>query len=75
MVRKVSSDITGNSSTSSFTITHNLGTRDIQVQVYDAASPHDTVEVDIERSTTNAVIVRFASAPATGVNYRVVIVG
>ena len=75
MVRKVSSDITGNSSTSSFTITHNLGTRDIQVQVYDAASPHDTVEVDIERSTTNAVIVRFASAPATGVNYKAVIVG
>jgi hypothetical protein len=75
MVRKVSSDITGDSSTSSFTITHNLGTREVQVQVYDAASPYDTVEVDVERSTTNAIVVRFASAPITGVNYKAVIVG
>jgi hypothetical protein len=75
MVRKVSSDITGDSSTTAFTITHNLGTRDIQVQVYDAASPYDTVEVDVERTGTNAVEIRFASAPTTGTNYRVVIVG
>ncbi len=75
MVRKVSSDITGDSATTAFTITHNLGTRDVQIQVYDAASPYDTVEVDIERSTTNAVVVRFASAPTTGVNYKAVIVG
>jgi hypothetical protein len=75
MVRKVSSDITGDSTTSSFTITHNLGTRDVQVEVYDAASPYDCVVVDVERSTTNAVVVRFASAPVTGVNYRAVIVG
>jgi hypothetical protein len=75
MVRKVSSDITGDSTTSSFTITHNLGTREVQVQVYDAASPYDTVEVDVERSTTNAIVVRFASAPITGVNYKAVIVG
>ena len=75
MVRKVSSDITGDSSTTSFTITHNLGTREVQVQVYDAASPYDTVELDIERSTTNAVVVKFASAPAVGANYKAVIVG
>lgn len=75
MVRKVSGDITGDSSTTAFTITHNLGTREVQVQVYDAASPYDTVEVDIERSTTNAIVVRFVSAPTTGVNYKAVIVG
>jgi hypothetical protein len=75
MIRKVSSDITGDSTISSFTITHNLGTREVQVQVYDAASPYDTVEVDVERSTTNAIVVRFASAPITGVNYKAVIVG
>jgi hypothetical protein len=75
MVRKVSGDITGDSSTTAFTITHNLGTREVQVQVYDAATPYDTVEVDIERSTTNAIVVRFVSAPTTGVNYKAVIVG
>lgn len=75
MIRKVSSDITGDSATSSFSITHDLGTRDVQVQVYDAASPYDTVETDVERTGTNAVTVRFATAPAIGVNYRVVVVG
>lgn len=75
MVRKVSGDITGDSSTTSFTITHNLGAREVQVQVYDAASPYDTVEVDIERSTTNSVVVKFASAPAVGANYKAVVVG
>lgn len=75
MVRKVSSDITGDSTITSFTITHNLGTRDVQVQVYDAASPYDTVEVDVERTNTNSTTIRFASAPTTGTNYRAVIVG
>ena len=75
MVRKVSSDITGDSSTTAFTITPNLGTRDVQVQVYDAGSPYDTIEVDVERSNTNAIVVRFASAPTTGVNYKAIIVG
>jgi hypothetical protein len=75
MVRKVSSDITGDAATTSFTLTHNLGTRDVTVQVYDAASPYDTVEVDVERAGTNSVSVRFASAPGIGTNYRVVIVG
>jgi hypothetical protein len=75
MVRKVSADVTGDSSTTSFTITHNLGTRDVQVQVSDAASPYDTVETDVERTNTNAVAVKFASAPTTGTNYRVTIVG
>lgn len=75
MVRKVSSDITGDSSNTAFTITHNLGTRDVQVQVYDAASPYDTVETDVERTGTNSATIKFATAPAIGVNYRVVVVG
>jgi len=75
MVRKVTSDITGDSASSSFTITHNLGTREVQVQVYDAASPYDTVEVDVERTSTSVVTIKFASNVATGTNYKVVIVG
>lgn len=75
MVRKVSSDITGDSTNDAFTITHNLGTRDVQVQVYYSASPYDTVEVDVERTGTNTLTIRFASAPITGTNYRVVVVG
>ena len=75
VARKHSADITGDASTTAFTVTHNLGSRDVQIQVYDAASPYDTVEVDTERTSTTTATVRFASPPAVGTNYRVVIVG
>lgn len=75
IARKHTGDVTGDSSATSFSITHNLGSREVQVQVYDAASPYDTVEVDVERTSTSAVTVRFATAPITGTNYKVVIVG
>jgi hypothetical protein len=75
VARKHSADITGDASTTAFTITHNLGSRDVQIQVYDAASPYDTVEVDVERTNTTTATIRFATAPIVGANYRVVVVG
>lgn len=75
IARKHVADITGDTVTTAFSITHNLGTREVQVQVYDAASPYDTVEVDIERTSTSAVTIRFAAAPGSGSNYKVVTVG
>lgn len=75
VVRKHSEDISGNAVTTAFTITHNLGSRDVQIQVYDAASPYDTVEVDVERTNATTATIRFASAPAVGTNYRAVVVG
>ncbi len=63
----------GNGSSTAITVTHNLASRDLQVQVYRNAAPYDTVEVDVDRSvSTNAVLLTFASAPATNA-YRVVI--
>lgn len=75
VVRKHSADITGDATTTAFTVTHNLGSRDVQIQVYDAASPYDTVEVDVERTNTTTATIRFATAPIVGANYRVVVVG
>jgi hypothetical protein len=75
VARKHVGDISGDATATSFSITHNLGTREVQVQVYDAANLYDTVEVDIERTSTSAITVRFATAPASGVNYKVVTVG
>lgn len=75
VARKHVADIAGDSASSSFSVTHNLGTKEVQVQVYDAASPFDTVEVDVERTSTSAVTIKFAVAPITGVNYKVVTVG
>lgn len=63
----------GNGTNTSFAVTHNLGTRDVQVQVYDNAT-YDTVECDVVRTDANTVTVSFAVAPATNA-YRVVVIG
>ena len=77
--QKQSATITGDNTTSSFAVSHNLGTRDVNVQVYQTSATPDTqyaeVEVDIVRTSTSSVTVSFAGAPATGVTYNVVIVG
>jgi hypothetical protein len=61
---KFSVDVGDNSSTS-IVITHNLGTRDVVVQVHRATTPWDTVYCDVERTTTNTVTLKFAVAPTT----------
>ena len=71
---KVEETITGDDNTTSFTITHNLSTRAVVVNVYDGTTYEDVV-VDVVRTTANAITVDFAQAPATGTTYRVVIVG
>lgn len=70
--KKVSGSV-GNGTNTSFAITHSLGTRDVQVQVYDNAT-YDTIECDVVRTSTSVVTVSFASAPSTNA-YRVVVVG
>lgn len=63
----------GNGSNTSFAVNHNLGTRDVVVNVYDS-STYETVEVDVVRTNTNTVTVTFASAPSSNA-YRVVVIG
>lgn len=72
VARKYSANL-GNSASTVFTITHNLNTRDVQVQIFDNAT-YDTVECDVTRPTVNTVQVAFAVAPGTNA-YRAVIVG
>lgn len=74
ILKKYAADITGNASTTSFTITHNLGSRDVTVQVYDGTT-YEEVMVDITRTTTSAATIAFAQAPASGKKYRVVCIG
>ena len=63
----------GDASSLTYPITHNLGTREVQVQVYDS-STYDTVEADVVRNTADQVTIGFTVAPASGA-YKVVIVG
>lgn len=63
----------GDGSLTSFDISHNMNTYDVQVQVYDATT-YENVECGISRAEVNKVTLTFAVAPASGA-YKVVIVG
>jgi hypothetical protein len=72
VARKYSTALTG--SATSYTVTHNLGTRDVQVSVRETGSPYAKVEPDIAMATTNTVTISFASAP-TSDQYTVTVIG
>jgi hypothetical protein len=78
VTRKYANSITGNSTDSTFSFTHGLNSRDVMVRVYQTSTGADQyadIEVDIKRTSANAVSITFASAPATGETYGVVIIG
>lgn len=54
----------GDGAETSYTLTHNLGTKDVVTQVRLSASD-EIVECDIVNTSTSAVTLSFASAPAT----------
>ncbi|HET9563406.1 MAG TPA: hypothetical protein VFP27_02610 [Mycobacterium sp.] len=56
------------------TVTHNFNTRDVKIEVYRNSTPWDTIECDTERTSVNAVLVRFTVAPTAGA-YRIVVEG
>jgi hypothetical protein len=72
ITRKFSATI-GDGTLTQVPVTHNLGARDVTVQVYDS-STFDTVECDVVRTSTSVVTLGFTVAPAAGA-YTVVIVG
>lgn len=61
----------GNASATSFALTHNLGTRDVTVLIYDNAT-YEQIYADVVMTSTTVVTVSFATAPASNA-YRVVI--
>lgn len=62
----------GDGSATSYTVTHNFGTRDVTVEVYRNSGNYDTVLCEVQRPSTNAVQLLFDTAPATNA-FRVVI--
>lgn len=54
----------GDGTATSIDVTHSLGTRNVMVQMFDSSS-YETVYAEVNRSTTDAVNIRFNSAPAT----------
>jgi hypothetical protein len=72
-VGRYATDVGDNSSTS-ITVTHSLGTKDVQVTVYDLTTPFAEVICDVEHTSTSAVTLKFAVAPTTA-QFRAVVVG
>ena len=75
LARKATGTIVGDAVTTNFVITHNLGTRDVSVTVYESVSPWAEVGVTIERTSVDTVTVKFAVAPIVSEDYSVVVVG
>lgn len=64
--------VIGDGSATQFDLTHNFGTRDVIIAVYQAGSPYGSVITDLERPDVNTARVRFLAAPANN-SYRVVV--
>lgn len=65
--------ITGDNSTTDFTITHNLATRDVQVEVYRNSAPYDSIITTVQRTSTSAIDVIFSVAPTGSDSYRILV--
>jgi hypothetical protein len=75
IVRKFATDITTTTEAPfTFNADHNLGTRDVTVQVFATASPYNQVECDVDHFSTTRVVLTFSAQPTAGA-YRVVITG
>lgn len=64
----------GDGSATSYTVTHNLGTKDVQVTLYDNTTPFAELVCDVQHATTNTVTLLFAVAPTSN-QYRCVVLG
>ena len=63
-----------NTSATSYTLSHNLGTKDVVTSIYEVAAPYAEILADVEHTSDSDVTIKFAVAPASG-EYRVVVIG
>lgn len=73
VLARVAAQSLGDGTSTSFTVQHNFGTRDVIVQIYDSTT-YDTVIADVVRTNTNSVTVAFSTAPASGA-FKAVVTG
>ena len=75
---RVTKKITGDASTTSFTVTHSFGTPIVSVQVLDygdngTGATYEVVYTDVQRSSDNAVTIAFGTAPSATQDYLVLV--
>jgi len=69
---KKSAAVIGDGTATLFTVTHNFGTRDVQVTIYENSGLYRQALVEARFTTVNAIDIVFDTAPASN-GYRVVI--
>jgi len=74
IARKYAVDLANPDTLTALVVSHNLGSDDVTVQVFETSGTKALVETDVERTSSNTVTLKFATAPASGA-YRVVITG
>lgn len=70
-VRKYAANV-GDGTATSYTVSHNLGTKDVIVSVYDNSTPFAEVICDVQHTSTSAITLLFSVAPTSN-QYRVVV--
>lgn len=63
----------GDGTSISYVITHNLGTRDVNVSVYRNSTPWDEVICDVAHTSTNTITLSGFTIPPTTNQFRVVV--
>ncbi len=66
--------LTGNDVLTAFVCTHSYNTNDVVVEIHDSTTKL-TILASVDRTSADAVTVVFNAAPATGQDYRVVVMG
>lgn len=72
-IRKFATNV-GDATATSFDIYHNLGTKDVTVQIFERGGTYGQVEADVEHTDMDMTRIKFAMAPLLN-EFRVVIVG
>ena len=68
--------LTSSGGVCTWTVTHNLGTKDVTVQVYEVAADYAQVEVDVQHTSTSTITVKINSGATIAADtYRVVVIG
>jgi hypothetical protein len=68
--------LTSSGGVCTWTVTHDLGTKDVTVQVYEVAADYAQVEVDVQHTSTSVITVKINSASTISADtYRVVVIG
>lgn len=66
--------LVGDGSNTSYTLTHNLATRDLQVNVYRNSGNYDEVDVEVRYTSTTQITLVFSAAPTSN-QFRCVVRG